>query len=313
MMMKKLFLLLLFLASPVLAESTETPEPEQDARVHMSEINPDRSVGYSVGDILSRTIILEVKKPYELVKTSLPIVGYERRYKGQVTGIELQQIGMEQSPGTDKTTYTLHLAYQVFTNNIVAKPAILPPEIIQFGGDGKLFKYRIPSWNFRISPLAVYGSVKVENDMSPFRGPLLLDASVQTQRLKVLLVIFGLSLLGLLYVLGTNTWLPRMGGPFARAYRDLRKLPATDSGLQRAVTRVHQALNLSAGNSVFGADGFVERKPGFAPVKADLEKFFNLSRSVFFDPDAPHDLGQPPLAWLRQFCLACRHCERGLK
>jgi mxaA protein len=312
-MMKKLLLLLLFAAQPVFAADTPSDEPVQDPRVRMTEVNPERSVGYSVGDILSRTITLEVKKPYQLVKTSLPIVGYERRWQGQVTGIELHSISMEQSSGLDATTYVLHLSYQVFTNNVVAKPANLPPEIIKFSGEGKMFQYRIPSWNFRISPLAVYGSVVIEKDMSPLRGLLLLDATPQKQRLTVMLAIFGLSLLGLLYVLGTNTWLPRMGRPFARAYRDLRKLPATDAGLQQAVARIHQALNLTAGSSVFAAEGFVESKPGFAPVQADLEKFFGLSRTVFFEPTAPHGLEQPPLVWLRQFCLACRHCERGLK
>ncbi|TSA48691.1 MAG: hypothetical protein D4R48_05105 [Nitrosomonadales bacterium] len=286
-----------------------------DPRVSIRTVEPAREVGYTVGDILERTITLEAKKPYKLLETSLPIVGYERRYKGQVTGIELRRIHLEQSPGTDATTYTLHLAYQVFTNNIVAKPAMLPPEIVKFSGAGKMFEYRIPSWSFRISPLAVYGSVKIEKDMSPFRGPLLLDASAEKLRLKVLLALFGVSLLGLLYVLGANTWLPRMGGPFARACRDLRKLPATDEGLQQAVTRVHQALNASAGNTVFGGnlEAFLLDRPAFIPLRADIERFFGLSRQVFFEPAAAHDIGATPLVWLRQFGRRCRDCERGLK
>lgn len=311
--MKKLFLLLLLASSPLLADDAPSAELQQDARVRIGITEPGRNVGYTVGDILTRTVTLEVKQPYELVKTSLPIVGYEKRYKGQVTGIELYRSSLEQSTGPGTNIYTLRLSYQVFTNNVVAKPAALPPETVMFSAAGKQFAYRIPSWNFRISPLAVFGSVIVEKDMSPLRGPLLLDAAPHKRFMTALLIVLGLCLLGLVYILGVHTWLPRMGGPFAQAYRELRKMPATDAGLRQAVARVHQALNATAGSSMFSTVGFLESKPGFLPVTAELDQFFTLSRHVFFEPGMPHGLDQAPLAWLRKFCLACRHCERGLK
>jgi len=314
--MKKLLLLLLILhisATQAWADTTPPSELPQDSRVRVSVTNPDRNVGFTVGDLLTRTIQLEVQKPYQLVKTSLPIVGYERRWKNQPTGIVLEGISVDESSGFDTNSYTVKLTYQIFTNNVVAKPAVLPEEIIKFSATGKQFNYSIPSWFFRISPIATYGQVVIEKDMSPFRGPLLLDATPHKDLLVVLLSIMGIALLGLLYVLGINTWLPRMGGPFAKAYRDLRKLSADDEGLKKAVARVHEALNQTAGNSVFNATGFLESKPGFLPVTAGLDQFFKLSRHVFFEPSAPHGLDQPPVAWLRQFCLACRNCERGLK
>lgn len=310
--MKKLFLLLLLAPTPLLADTPPAAE-QPDARVHISIQEPGRDVGYTVGDILTRTVTLEVKQPYELVKTSLPIVGYEKRYKGQITGIELYNSSLEQSTGLGTNIYTLQLSYQVFTNNVVAKPAALPPETVMFSAAGKQFAYRIPSWSFRISPLAVFGQVVVEKDMSPLRGPLLLDATPHRRLMTALLAVLGLSLLGLLYILGVYTWLPRMGGPFAKAYRQLRKLPATDAGLQQAVASMHEAINQTARSSVFNTVGFLESKPGFLPVTAELDQFFQLSRHVFFEPSLPHGLDQAPLVWLRRFCLACRHCERGLK
>jgi mxaA protein len=284
-----------------------------DPRVSVRTIEPKRDVGYTVGDILERTVILEAKKPYQLLETSLPIAGNDKKRRGKGSGIEVREVRLEKSTRLDKTIYTLHLSYQVFTNNIVAKPAILPAEMVKFGGDGKNFEIRIPSWSYRISPLAVYGSVVVERDMSGFRGPLKLDAARHYQGLWAALAVLGLSLLGLLYVLGSSSWLPRMGGPFARAYRDLRKLPATPEGLSQGVTRLHQALNTTAGNSVFDTAGLLKRKPGFAPVAPELEQFFGLSRTVFFEPAAAHGITGEPMAWLRQFCRRCRDCERGLK
>jgi len=317
-------LALLAAANPVLASPDDGSAPEiQDGIVKISTIEPERAVAYTVGDILERTITLEVKKPYTLIDTSLPIVGYEHRYKGQVSGIELSSIRHEVIENSDNTIYTLYLAYQVFTNNIVAKPAVLPAEVIKLKGPGKttdsnqaakpaIVQYRIPSWNFRISPIAVYGSVKIEEDMSPLRGPLLLEASSEKLRLKVLLTILGLSLLGLLYILGMRAWLPLMGRPFAKAYRDIRKLP--DDDIQQAVARIHQALNATAGTSIFSdnLNVLIANKPAYSAVKTDIEKFFGLSRQVFFEPQAAHGIGSDPMLWLKGFCRRCRDCERGL-
>lgn len=283
-----------------------------DPRVTIRTIEPERDVGYTVGDILSRTAIIEAPKQFELFETSIPIVGNEKKRRGQGNGIELKSVKLDKQQGMTTNTYTLQLSYQVFTNNVVARPASLPPEIVKFGNKQESFEFRIPSWSFRISPLSVYGSVVVEKDMSGFRGPLLLDIKQQYQILWVLIGVLSLAALGLLYVLGTSTWLPRMGGPFARAFRDLKKLPDSAEGLSQAVARVHQAFNTTAGNSVFDMANFIDQKPGFATVSNDITRFFSLSRTVFFEPTAAHDIADP-MAWLKQFCRRCRDCERGLK
>jgi len=310
-LLKSLCLLWLLMAFPALAEEYE---PIQDPNIAMRVADPERTVGYLVGDILSRTVTLEAKNPYVLVGTSLPIVGYEKKYKGHGTGIELRTVSLQQTTAGDKTIYTLQLEYQVFTTNRVARPAALPAETVKFSGEHRMVEIRIPSWGFRISPLAVFGSVKLEQDMSPYRGPLLIDTSAASKRLTVLLAIFVIALVGLLYVLGANTWLPRMGGPFAKAYRDLRKIPATEAGLQQALARLHQAFNTTAGGSVFSdnLDSFLINKPGFVPIRHDIERFFGMSDNVFF-ASACSTTGESPLLWLREFCRKCRNCERGLK
>jgi mxaA protein len=311
--MKKYLVLLLLFIHPLIAAAMDgITLPPQDSRIQMQVFNPDRDVAYTIGELVPRTVILVAKKPLTLLDTSLPITGYERRWKGQVTGIELRTINKSQSMGTDDTTYILNLSYQIFTTGAVTKAAFLPAEKVRFTDGKNIIEYRIPEWGFRISPIALFGTVKLEQDMSQYRGPLLLDPAPQKLHLKILLSIFTLSLLGLLYILGVNTWLPRMGGPFARAYRDLRKLPSTPQGLQQGVERLHRAFNLTAGTSVFNADNFIARKPAFAGLKAEMDQFFNLSRTVFFEPAAPSGLQQPEV-WLRRFCLSCRNFERGMK
>lgn len=298
----------LWLISAHADESSET-----DPRVTVRTIEPTRDVGYTVGDILTRTAILEVKQPYELLPTSLPIAGTDKKRQNKGLGIEVREVKVEKSTGAGTNIYKIQLSYQVFTNKVVARPAALPSELIKFGGKGENFKARIPSWNFRISPLSVFGAVNVERDMSTFRGPLLLDATRNRQTLQLLLGILALSTLGLLYILGTHSWLPRMGRPFAQAYRDLKKLTTDEAGVAQAVSRLHQAFNASTGAGVFDAATFMSRKREFAPISADIERFFNLSRSVFFEPTATHGIDGNVMVWLRQFCRRCRDCERGLK
>jgi mxaA protein len=306
---------LLLLTSTLSIQADEARLPEIDKKyVRLSTVEPVRDSGYTVGDLITRTVIMEVKKPYKLLDTSLPIVGYEKRYQGQVIG-DIKKIEEEKD---DSTVYTITLTYQIFTRNVVAKPAALPPEFVKIQGEKEVYAFRIPSWNFRISPIAVFGEVKLETDMSPFRGPLLKTDERERLTFKIALTVLALSALGLLYILGVHAWLPRMGGPFARAYRELRKLKKlapTDETFKLGLTAVHKAFNRSNGNSVFSddVDAFIANKPVFAAIRPEIEQFFALSRQMFFDQSNARPMGAEQHEWLRQFTRRCRDCERGLR
>ena len=297
----------------------DQPFPDvKNGIVTLKEQNPNHKAGYTVGDILTRKLTITIKKPYVLVPESLPIIGYEKKYKGQPIGINVSDIQHTEKDGGDSATHDIIVSYQVFTNSVVAKPGALPTEYIRLinteSKNKEVFKFRIPSWEFVISPLSIFGQVKVEEDMSGFRGPLLLNASGEKLRLKVLLTVLALNLLGLLYILGKHAWLPRMGGPFAHAFRAIRKLPNTQAGIQAAVAKVHESLNRTAGGSLFSdnLDAFLEKKPAFVAIKNEINQFFGLSRQIFFEPNAKHETGSDPIRWLAQFCRRCRDCERGL-
>jgi mxaA protein len=280
--------------------------------------DPERTVGYTVGDVLTRYMVITIKKPYKLIPESLPIIGYQKRYRGQPIGIDLSDIKHSSKENGDAVIHNLTLSYQVWTNKTVVKNGALPAEylhIINVESKGKeVVKFRIPSFEFNISPIARFGQIKIEDDMSPYRGPLLLDSAPEKQRLKILLTILALSLLGLLYMLGKHAWLPRMGGPFAKSYRQIKKQVNTPEGIQNAVSSMHAALNITAGYSLFNdnLDEFWAKKPAFNAIKAEIQQFFGLSNQVFFEPSAQHQAGNDPLNWLAQFCRRCRDCERGL-
>ncbi len=314
----KLYLLAIVLSVSIPAHALEyeTLPDIKEGVVSIQLQEPERTVGYTVGDILTRHITLNIKKPYLLIDESLPIIGYERRYKGQLIGIDLSNIKHIKKEGDNSVEHDLTLSYQVFTNNVVAKNGALPAEYLRIINTKtkEIVRYRIPSWDFAISPLSIFGAVKVESDMTGYRGPLLLDNSDEKQRLKIFLSILGLSLLGLLYMLGKHTWLPKMGGPFAKTYRLIRKSPNTPQGLQDAVSSMHTSLNKTAGFSLFNGNlnQLFEQKPAFKQIESEINQFFGLSRQVFFEPNAKHTVGDTPIQWLAQFCRRCRDCERGL-
>lgn len=310
--------LMLMLILSMLNANADAPLPDVDARyVSVNEINPTRDGGYVVGDVLERTLIINIKKPYELVKESLPIVGYEHRWKGQISGVELVNTSHQEAADNNSASHTVKLAYQVFTTGRVAKPSALRAEVIKLRNTQtkEVKQYRLPSFNFRISPLSVLGQVKLQDDLSTFHPPLLLDASKQKRNIMLLAGVLAFALLGLLYLLGMRTWLPRMGAPFAKAFRDLRKLPDTDEGLKQAVERTHKALNQTAGTTLFNHNTaqLLQSKPQFAPMQSDISAFFTLSNQVFFNATNNEQAAKTSKVWLLSFCRHMRDCERGLR
>lgn len=313
-----LFLLLLTVISPsVFAIDSQLLPDVKPGIVSITTTDPVKLVGYTIGDVVERDVVLTIKAPYKLIETSLPIVGYEKRYRGQIIGIELKNIEHSKKEHDEYTTHKIKLAYQIFAGDVVAKNRSLGPEylnLINTKNSKDLVKYRIPFLSISVSPLAIFGQVKVENNMSPFLGPLLKSNENEYQWLKFSLSIMIISLMALIYILGQHAWLPRMGGNFARAYRNIKKLPDTEEGLRQAISRVHQSFNQSANMSIFNdnLDEFLKLHPNFIAIESEVQQFFGLSRQVYFEPNAQHAVGDKPLSWLLRFTRRCRDCERGL-
>ena len=183
----------------------------QEGIVSIKIKEPLHRVGYTVGDKSERHVEVTIKKPYVLIKESLPIPGYERKYKGQDLGIVLDAMNHVYKENKTSSTLVLDLTYQIFTNNVVAKPGFLPAEYIRVlnpnDPEKKVFKYRIPEYQIAISPLSIFGNIKIEEDMSPLRGVFLIDEKNPIKTLKISGIIALFSLLGLLYIYSQYAWL----------------------------------------------------------------------------------------------------------
>ena len=290
----------------------------QEGIVSIKIKEPPHRVGYTVGDKSERHVEVTIKKPYVLIKESLPIPGYERKYKGQDLGIVLDAMSHVYKENKTSSTLVLDLTYQIFTNNVVAKPGFLPAEYIRVlnpnDPEKKVFKYRIPEYQIAISPLSIFGNIKIEEDMSPLRGVFLIDEKNPIKTLKISGIIALFSLLGLLYIYSQYAWLPNARGVFARTHRSINKVKATSANIQKAITEMHRAFDLVTGKTLFkdNLQDLYAKNSSFENIDNELREFFKLSTLVFFNTSNKKYDHEEILKWLKNFSRHCRDCERKL-
>jgi mxaA protein len=116
---------------------------------------------------------------------------------------------------------------------------------------------------------------------------------------------------GLVYVHADRRWLPFMGGAFAHAYRQIRRLPRTQQHESQALLALHQAFDKINGASLFpaGIDDFIARHPQFAGAREEIVTFYRHSgQRLFSEQPVDTHFFEALLTLARRL----RHCERGL-
>lgn len=278
-----------------------------DSPLRIAVQNPEKAINYIVGDRFRRSVELDVPSPYKLQPGSLPVKGTSMQ------GIELDDVRLTEKQFFKNTHYRLQLDYQIFRSSDHAIKIELPPQKLKVAHAGLSYNIVVPAWQFRVSPIAAQGVVDVEADMSPYRGPLLVNPGYLPYVLGGFLLMTLIAAAGLIYINADKTWFPGMGGPFAASYREIERLGYEPQHLKIAVTSIHRAFNRTYGENLFAHDlpHFIQMHARFAAVSNEIAQFFSLSDSILFGSGA--DL--PPataLAALADFCAQCRHCERGV-
>lgn len=268
-----------------------------------ARVDEPRAYGYQVGDVVERRAVVSVPQGMVLDAESLPRVG-QRGLPIELRALDWQPLGGGR--------FELRLRYQVFHAPVAVRTMELPTLSLRFTGEPREQTLRLEGWPVTVAPL-------VPVDVSPRRGlgelqpdvpPPRFDLAPSSTRLAVYAALVGLGLLYLAYVyLGLP--LLRRRRPFGRAWPQLAALPATvDAERWRGAAReLHRALDASAGRAVFidQVDDFLERRPDFRPVRAELLAFLAESREAFFGgSDATR-----PTASLRALGRRLRDLERG--
>ena len=318
-MHKLIFSFITLLLFSVQIYSYEDPKkyPDIDAKfIDLDIKDPEQRVGYTIGDIIKREIVFVVKKPYKLIEESLPIVGYEKKYRGQALGISLTKIDVKKNIGKSESEFKIKLEYQIFTNNVVAKPAFITADyyrLINPEDPKKVVKHRIPELTIAVSPISIFGDIKVENDMSPYRGPFKMEVDRHIENLKQSIIGLIICIILLLYIYSQFSWLPGQNKFFSYVYKKNKKNKPLQQSNEKFIEDIHNSFNQTIGNTLFKDNKSIlyKKNKNFKYIEKELDTFFNLSRNIFFEQnkkinhEAVHN-------WLLLFCKHCRMCERKL-
>ncbi len=273
--------------------------------------NPAQSNGIQVGDVLNRTVEIEVDSQYQLSKAALPLKGENR------DGIELSDLTFKSTQHDKKSIYTIALRYQVFAS--AAKPVVmqLPEEQFTFTGGTQALSVNVPVWHFWFSPLVAEGITNAKDNLQPQYKPALIDLSAHYTRLLLSLALLATGLLGLIYVNADKRWLPFMNGDFAQAHRSIKKLRSDQASTRQALMYMHQAFNQIYGANLFAneLDQFLVVNPKFLKLKEDIRIFFAQSNAALFaghTQTSHQKSSEQYMGELITLSKRLRDCERGV-
>ena len=284
------------------------PAGADDAVLRVQASEP-RAYGYQVGDHVQRRVSVQVPAGWTLDEASVPRPG------GRGLALELREVRRRSStlPGGHRIEFELD--YQIFLAPAAPRTVEIAPIRLKFDGAARSEEALVEAWPVTIAPL-VQAEAPVRRglgELQPDRPPLQLDTAPLRQRLLLYSIVAALLALALAIAYLGPPWRAARNQPFGVAWRRLRKLPAQPSAAQwqQACVQLHEALNRSAGEVLFesGLDGFIARRPGFAPLRQELARFLQTTRAQFFG-GAPR--GADDGRWLVALCRRCRDAERGL-
>jgi len=278
---------------------------EADARI-VTITNPIQSIGIRIGDVMERKVLIETSSSYQLSRIALPMKGVSQY------GIELEDIQVKTTQQGKKALHEIALRYQVFASASAPVVMQLPTEEFALTGGPQALSVRLPVWRFWFSPLVVANISIAKDNLQPQYQPPLIDSSAHRSLLAVFFGLLMTGLVGLIYINVDRRWLPFMGGAFAQAHRNLKKLPRNAAQEKKALFYLHQAFNKVYGANLFAPDvaRFIEAHPGFAKVKSGIETFFEKSNKSLFAHET-RDSAQF-INDLIAFSKNLRDCERGV-
>jgi len=266
-----------------------------------------RAFGWQLGDVVLRTVTVEVPEGLVLDEASVPQPGARGR------ALELRSVARRDAAQDGGRRHELTLAYQVFLSPREPRTLEMPGFRLRFDGQPRAQELLVESWPVTVSPLT---PVDVSyrrglGELQPDAPPPAFDTA--STRLRLLAYGAAALLLAayLAHVYIGLPWWTRRHRPFTQAWRQVQALgPSSPPEQWRGAWRqVHRALNRTMGEVLFeqDIDRFVKARPRFAPLRAELATFFRQSRLEFFGEGQ----GQADRPWLVEFCRRCRDAERG--
>lgn len=263
----------------------------------IATVQEPRAFGYVLGDVLTQRVLLQANGQ-DLGVVTPPSVGR--------TGLWLERRPVSLETDADGRQWMV-IAYQVVNAPQTLTQIALPALTLSSAAGTQL---QVAEWPASIGPLTPANPF-AGGDLLPLRpdraAPLPTTAGLRRQIAWAL----GLLLATLLAWAGWWGWRNRRESarlPFARAWRRMQGLADPQAAASSdAWFCLHQALNETAGQVVHAGSlpGLFARAPHLQPLRAQLERFYQVSAERFFAP-------APPAAEfpLQALCRALYRAER---
>lgn len=286
-----------------------SPPPAAPVAPVSHRVDEPRAYGHLAGDVVVRTVHLQLPPGLRLRGDSLPLPG------GRGQALELRAV--EHRGRHDDARQTLVLHYQVFAAPLQPRVLELPPLTLAFepAGGGRVQTLRVDAWPVQVAPIGPLEAAQRTGlgPLQPDRAAPPLDTRATRMRLAGWLAGALVLAAGLAWVLVLRPAWQRRQRPLARLRRELAAMPAAalEREPQAVFGRVHAALREQAGRNLLARDlpAYLAARPGLAPLADELLAFHEASAALFFQPGtaaAPGwDLGR-----LRRLAEALAEAER---
>lgn len=235
----------------------------------VAQVQPPRAWGHSVGDLLTQRVLLAIDGR----ATGLPKFPDPGRI-----GVWLERRPARLDTDADGRRW-LVLDYQLI-NAPQTLTAITVPAFELRTDNGPL---QVPAWTFSAAPLTPRTAFAGNglDALQPDRGAPAIDTAPLRHRLLLWSGLTGALLLAWGGWLAWRNVRSARAQPFAQAQRTLRGLK---DDAPEAWQALHRAFDRTAGASLQPASlhRLFERAPHFAPLRADIERFYADSAARFF-------------------------------
>lgn len=242
-----------------------------------------RGLGHFVGDVITRTAEIDAAAGEDFVAASLPQPGQLAYW------LELRDVEAASTTAGGQRRLTLRLGYQLFYVPIDTRKLKIPAVNIELKGGSDTRIVSIPAFTVMVSPLREIYPEKSGETTATF---LKQDAPAERlrtgpARTAALVAALGACLAALGFAF-QRAWWPfhaRPGRPFTEARRvvfDHRQ------SYPHALLALHRAFDHANGGRLLSRDlaHFLARRPEQEKSRADTERFYAASQTLFYAGDA---------------------------
>lgn len=255
------------------------PTPAPAAQARPAQVDQPRAYGHALGDLLTQRVLLEIDgQPVDLGKPPVP---------GRV-GVWLERRPTRVERDADGRRWLL-IEHQLINAPQALTALTLPALDIATSG-GLL---GVPAWPFSAAPLTPRNAFAqgALDALQPDRAAPAIDTASIRRQIALSGGLCIATLLGWAGWLGWRNWRASRNRPFALALREMNALRGRGDDTPDAWQALHRAFDRTAGRSLQPASlsRLFERAPHYAPLRADIERFYAQSATIFFGEGKPAD------------------------